>query len=396
MKKAVFVLMALCMIISCFPAAAMANDATLGGTGITVYPIYDTDVVMEEEIIDILVKDGKTYVDCQFFFYNPCEKTTLLVGFPTQQPGGYESQESLNAEISQDYYDEFNIAQLHRFKTFINGKRVPVEVKKGLKPEGNNTEELYFPQWYTWNMTIEKDERLKVVNSYYMENGFGSEDDEWTEYILRSGATWSGTVGKITVRMRFDGYKRESIYFVGMKPTYIDDKGTAIWKAENIEPQEDIEATFNDYPYYDIGDPFEYETPEFASYEKMGRRLMRNFDIKQYNGATWWSHKLIRKFGNKQSDGFYYVVGVSYYKCKRYDKALEMLDKAAQYKNDEYFIASTYCKAHIYRKTNDIINYRECLEKLASYGNNGDEPNDHVYWVQLWAQSRLDDLGEAC
>jgi tetratricopeptide (TPR) repeat protein len=196
--------------------------------------------------------------------------------------------------------------------------------------------------------------------------------------------------------MRFDGYKREEIAFEGMKPNYIDDKGTAVWEAENIEPTEDIEAFLTDNPYYDLGSPFQYVSPECEAYETMGERLMRNFNIKQYNGATWWSHKLIDKFGDKQSDGFYYVVGVSYYKCKKYDKALEMLDKAAQCGEDEYFIPSIYCKALIYRKTNDMIKYRECLEALASYGQNGDDPNDYINWMQLWAQSRLDDLGEAC
>lgn len=272
------------MVISCFPVTVKADDATLGGTGITVYPINDTDVEMEKEIIDILVKDGKTYVNCQFFFHNAGEKTMLLVGFPTQYPDEYESEEEPDeetedeydpdeeqAEESEDEYDpEDNVTQLYRFKTFIHGKRVPVKTLKGLEPKGNNSGDLFFPEWYTWRMTFAAGEKVKVVNRYYMENSYGGENSEWTNYILRSGTTWKGPIGKLTVRMRFEGYDKSRVVFSGMEPKYIDSKGTATWEAENIEPEKDIEAVFSDDSDIDeLDSPFDEDTPGYNAFEQV-------------------------------------------------------------------------------------------------------------------------------
>ena len=65
MKKRIFsFLLAVCFAVVLFPITAYADDATLGGTGITVFPISDTEVEMEEEIIDIVVRDDCSYVTC--------------------------------------------------------------------------------------------------------------------------------------------------------------------------------------------------------------------------------------------------------------------------------------------------------------------------------------------
>lgn len=97
-KRIIALLLAACLIALALPETALADDATLGGTGISVYPIFDTDVEMEKEIIDIVVKDGCSYVTCQFWFHNTGKSCDLLVGFPTQYPGYYESQEQFDEE----------------------------------------------------------------------------------------------------------------------------------------------------------------------------------------------------------------------------------------------------------------------------------------------------------
>lgn len=406
MKKAVLVLLVLCMVMSCLPLTALADDATLGGTGITVYPIDDTKVVMEKEIIDITVKDGKTYVNCQFYFHNTGGKTTLLVGFPTMNPGWNGYDEESDEDMPDDYIDDEALdglqgdlnTELYRFRTFIHGKRVPVKIAEGLKPEGNNSDGLYFPKWYTWEMTFTADERVKVVNRYYMENSLGGENSEWTNYILRSGSTWSGHIGSVTVRMKFEGYDMFGVMFDEMRPTYIEKDGTVVWEAKDIEPKEDISAVFEspgEFEYMEI--PFEDSTNEYYLYDNMGTRMLRNFNIKHYNGTTWWGNKMIKEFGDKQSAEFYYVMGVSYYKLGRYQKALDML-KLAQ--TDEWYgMPALYYEALVYRKTGNDQKYIACLNDMVEYYSRLEsDMEDYVYWGLLWAQSRLNDLGlgESC
>lgn len=400
MKKVIALSLAVCLTIAVFPLTVLANDSTLGGTGMTVYPIYGTDVVMEEEIIDITVKDGRSYVNCQFFFHNTGEKTELLVGFPTQYPGWYESQEDFDKEKEEDYYADSHVTELHRFRTWVDGKQAKVTVKKGLKPEGNNTGELYFPQWYTWTMTLEAGERVKVVNTYWAENSYGGENWESSRYILRSGATWKGPIGKVTVRMHMSELQRIDASFRGpdyggILPSYLEDDGTVVWKAENIKPTQDVQASFTQQNtsysvYFPLENPFEYGVTEqeadYDEYERMGQRLLRHFYAGHYNAVTWWADRFIRRFGGKQSWQLYFLAGMSYYKKGRYEKALAMLEKSdAEYKPCMYF------KTLAYRDSGNEVKYRECLEKLASIK---DEDNGSVYWISLWAQGRLDALNK--
>lgn len=178
----------------------------------------------------------------------------------------------------------------------MDGERARIKVKKGLEPEGNNTEELYFPQWYTWKMHFDADERIKVVNKYWMVNSSGGEDSEWFDYILRSGATWKGSIGKVTVRVQMEDYDMSDTAFEQMKPTYIEEGGTIVWEAENIEPEQDINISTCYTPYSSSGgNPYD-DTPQHEAYGKMVIRMMRNFYAGHYNGVTWWGNKLLRKF----------------------------------------------------------------------------------------------------
>lgn len=395
MKKRIFsFLLAVCFAVVLFPITAYADDATLGGTGITVFPISDTEVEMEEEIIDIVVRDDCSYVTCQFFFHNTGSSTNLLVGFPTQYPGVYESQDELDEEMEDDYYDEMYVTQLNWFRTFVNGERVRVTVKKGLKPEGNNTDELYFPQWYTWRMHFNADERVKVVNKYWMQNSSGGEDSEWISYILRSGATWKGPIGKITVRIQLEDYDLSDTSFEGIEPTYIEENGAVVWEAENIEPEQDIEVWTSDTPCsYSDGNPYDYYDEatydQYEAYHEMTVRLLRNFYASHYNGVTWWGNKIFDRFGSMQSSQLYYCMGVSYYKLGYSDKALRMFSQIKD-ETDMYYTLSAYYKALIYQETGDTVQYQACMKILAEY----ESPYDSSYseWSEIWVQSRLDDL----
>jgi hypothetical protein len=286
------------------------------------------------------------------------------------------------------------------FRTFINGKRVHVSIRQGLQPE--NDSEVYYSKWNTWNMHFAADERVKVVNKYWINNvcdgdWYGSYNEEYINYILCSGATWKGSIGKATVRMRLEGYDFLSAEFLGMSPTYIEENGTVIWTAENLEPEEDIAVDLNSDPNsHGVGNPFELGTRESDKYERMGTRLTNNFYSGYYNGATWWGNKLIRRFGDKQSMGFYYYMGVSYYKLGYSDKATSMLSQVTD-KTSIYYLLSAYYKALLCKEAGDSAGFEANLKTLNGYEDwfntlCSDGGGHYIDWIAAWAQSRLADL----
>jgi hypothetical protein len=378
------------MISALFPSTALANDSTLGGTGMTVYPIFDTEVEMEKEVIDIVVKGGCSYVTCKFWFHNTGESTDLLVGFPTQYPGGYESQEELDETMEDEWYNEDHVTQLNWFRTWVDGERVRVTVKTGLEPEGNNADELYFPQWYTWKMHFNAGERIKVVNKYWFVNSYGGENSEWFSYILRSGATWKGPIGKITIRVRLEDCSISDVWFHEMQPTYIEEDGLIVWEAENIKPEQDVNVLYADDPFEQNGDnPFaSYDSQdEYWTYQNISQRMLRNFYAGHYNGVTWWGNRMFDKFGDTQSSQLYYCMGVSYYKLGYTEKALNMFGRI---QDNLYDAMSAYYKALICEEAGDDTGYQSYLDSMTQYLSGVAE--DETSWAAYWIKSRLSDL----
>lgn len=123
--------------------------------------------------------------------------------------------------------------------------------------------------------------------------------------------------------------------------------------------------------------------------------MLRNFYIKHFNGTTWWGNKFLRKFGDKQSSEFYYVMGYSYYKLGRYEKAIKMLEKA---RANDYWgdIACLYYTARSYGKMGNTAKYKEYLETIIQKCSESNPSMiERVDWVYVWAQSRLMDMEAA-
>ncbi|MDH7480272.1 MAG: hypothetical protein QHH02_09695, partial [Syntrophomonadaceae bacterium] len=66
--------------------AALADDAVLGGRGVSVYPISSPTVQMVSEKVEIEVREGRSFVTTEFYFKNQGEAVNLLMGFPQGSP----------------------------------------------------------------------------------------------------------------------------------------------------------------------------------------------------------------------------------------------------------------------------------------------------------------------
>jgi len=224
---------------------AYGDDGVLGGKGNTVYPIYDTSVKMLGENVYIKIKDGKSYVSCEFLFQSTGKGERLMVGFPAYGTVPQEEREEFNDDL-----------KLYDFKTYVDGKEVTTVIKKGLNEEGNNSGGLFYPNWHVWDMSFKENEVHRVMNTYWVYNSRDFMGGELIEYILRTGATWKDTInyGKITMQfditfdpqdinlMNYKAYNNSNNLVVYVLP----EEKKLIWEFFDLEPGFDVGVYFRD------------------------------------------------------------------------------------------------------------------------------------------------------
>ncbi len=350
MKKAIALLTAL-LVLSLWGVTAYADDAGLdGGVGETVWPLKGNPVVMEKEYINIRVVGGKSYVTCIFDFYNPGDETSMLVGFPSEDViSGYDK------ERDEHYYYDM---RLHKFTTKINGEKKEIKRKKGKVVYDKEMERTGYPIWFTWKMHFNKGERVRVVNTYWMNNSYynGLRDQE-IEYILQSGRNWKDAIGSVCVKMSFDKLLPYEIYAdMGLAPTGMTADGSLLWEYKSIEPEEDIEVGVES----ELDDYFDYD-------------LQKAFDKKRYKNVIKDCEKYIEENGSDEGD--YYMMGRSYYELKDYQKAIECFKLL----NDGI---GRYHEALTYLKMGDTMACVTILERMIR------QPDADYPLLTLWARAQ--------
>ncbi len=186
--------MIVCFILSLMGSVVYGDDAVLGGIGNTVYPIYDTQVEMLSEKVDIEVRGEYSFVRCEFLFKNTGEKETMMVGFPAYG----------TLPPNEDRVSFGDDEKLYDFKTYVDGQGQPTVIKEGLKEEGNNQGTMYYANWHVWEMQFDKGQERRVVNTYRIKNGYDSMGGRTVKYILETGATWKNRIGYGKVSIHFD------------------------------------------------------------------------------------------------------------------------------------------------------------------------------------------------
>jgi hypothetical protein len=238
--------MIVCLLLLSMGSAVYGEDAVLGGSGNTVYPIYDTQVEMLSEKIDIEVQGEYSLVRCEFLFRNTEDRETITVGFPaygTLTP----TEDRVAFEDDQKLYD---------FKTYVDGQEAKTVIKEGLKEEGNNKGSLYYANWHVWEMTFDKGQERKVVSTYRIKNAYDSMGGKTIKYILDTGATWKNNIGYGKVSVHFDqkmdpqnwsimgyqGYENHPNVTVKVYP----ENNQIIWEFFDLEPDLNVELYYQE------------------------------------------------------------------------------------------------------------------------------------------------------
>jgi hypothetical protein len=202
-----------------------ANDARmLLGSSVQIIDNEHTNIIMQEEVINITLHKKYYEVDVTFDFYNSGANEKVLLGFPVQA-------QTINKH-DRDVND---------FKSYINGNIVPEYIIKKDSLTGMN----HYLTWYLREAIFPENKHTYSRVTYnvpYSDYG-GS---LYAGYIYGTGRNWRGKIGKMTVNIShgddilidritfgeelFGKYKQYSFKW--------EANGKYKYVLENVEPEE--------------------------------------------------------------------------------------------------------------------------------------------------------------
>jgi hypothetical protein len=170
---------------------ASANDTelTFGGTP---RPLNgNTTVSMKNEYVKMVIDDEWVTVDCRFTFENKGPARKVRMGFPDQ--GGEPDEDEHGKPLPVK--GTFKV-----FKSWVDGKPVKTKVIKG---------EGYGDRWHVKVVEFPANSTLQVRDYYKVEVGssvaFSPVSVRMAEYVLHTGASWHGNIGRSVVEAEFKG-----------------------------------------------------------------------------------------------------------------------------------------------------------------------------------------------
>jgi hypothetical protein len=247
------------------PAAASADDAPIAGVPGSVRPVNAGSVRMESEAVQIIVYDGTAECRADFRLVNSGKKTTLRLAFPSVT-SAVNTGDPWNPDNFGDFLGywppiderEYPPEMLGAFHAWRNGRPLPVKVVQGhdgplgavfyehsvTLPTGATTVTVSY-LFDTDHMYARASEPSTLppapLRWLYMAGGFASVD-----YILHTGALWSGTIGTAVVRVTFDdSCQRWGTDILAANPTITTpgwtkpDARTFQWVFRDFEPAQD-------------------------------------------------------------------------------------------------------------------------------------------------------------
>jgi len=272
MKK-LFIAVIAILCVHGFVYADIAPDP-INSCGLT--PVKKTKVQMQSEIVKVELNPSYATVQCTFNMKNTGDKETLEVGFPKINLGwhGY-GKRSKDGEMK-----EFEVTvdgkRIDCAPKFIvdgkevAGKKKPWEVDETENTDPNKNENHYFKEWYTWNMTFKKGEKLKVEVSYKQPFGQtyspGVLNKRYFEYILETGEGWHGKIEKAEVEIKFKDMTKDNVIKASPEK-YKLTKEKITWTLKNIEPTREHNIRVDYKGYADFEAAFKARKGKIESWQ---------------------------------------------------------------------------------------------------------------------------------
>jgi hypothetical protein len=176
---------------------ARANDSALSYGGSPRPLDSHPTVSMKSELIKMVVGERVVTVDCRFVFENHGGTCKVRMGFPDQGRGAADPDEEGPKNPPTGTFNSF--------KSWVGGQPVKTTVARAAH-SGNF--------WHVKTVTFPGHGTLEVRDIYTVDvgNSVGFEvpcSVQWTSYLLHTGASWHGNIGRseIVVEFRRKGVK---------------------------------------------------------------------------------------------------------------------------------------------------------------------------------------------
>jgi hypothetical protein len=166
-------------------AAVFPNDSrTVLGSSVEVIDNNNTNISMQNEVINITLHKGYYEVDVTFNFFNNGPNETVLLGFPVE------------TDTLTGSFDE-KTDTINDFRSYINGNLLSEYTFRD-ESSSNNDYYTIYKKWYLREVTFTANAQTVSRVTYkapYSYAGFFS----FAGYIYGTGRSWKGNIGKMTV-----------------------------------------------------------------------------------------------------------------------------------------------------------------------------------------------------
>lgn len=165
-----------------------ANDGAYFIGGGTIFPMKESKIVMDKEVLSFKVINSECYVTVHFEFFNPeAANRKLLVGFQAPQAYGDVDEESIK------------YPQIFDFKVSQNNTLLPYQLKTAecedcpLRDEQTISSNQAGSEIFVYLFEIDFKPGTTVVNhSYRFKASSSVTNHEFYNYILKTGSKWAG------------------------------------------------------------------------------------------------------------------------------------------------------------------------------------------------------------
>lgn len=201
-------------------SSILANDAAVSGIGGTVELMDEhPTVVMESERVEIGVKSDLVDVTTSFVFRNEGPPVQVKMGFPERGWG------------------EARKPEFKSFEAWVDGKPVKVDTTAW---------EDTGVRWSRWRMKTVSfgfNQRREVANHYTASTGRVTDGSKFVTYILTTGKSWKGPVGKADVVIDISDIS--DYQTIRRSPEgYVRDGNLIKWHFESFEPESEINLSY--------------------------------------------------------------------------------------------------------------------------------------------------------
>jgi hypothetical protein len=166
-------------------AIAEPNDGWVGYGGAPKLMKGHPTVRLVDERVVLYIKKKTKVVDCSFVFKNEGPATTVRMGFPDQ-------------DSSYDVEGEQQKSTFNYFRSYVDGKRYGTKFTLGERGNG----------WQVKHVPFARGQSRRIRNVYEVALGRGNMGGiggsvHYASYILETGASWKGKIGKTEIVVVF-------------------------------------------------------------------------------------------------------------------------------------------------------------------------------------------------